>query len=336
MIRPSDSNAKRDRAYLHWLERIFLDGRRKRRYPHMLMTPPSNSLAYGSVILAAALWGGSIVAQKMALGSFSPVEASVLRDIGGLVILLTMWWWQEGTWGKLTKSDVRMLGLLGLGVLGNHLFILMGLNYVSGAVGGVIIGSSPVVTALLSAMLIQDVPLRAVWAGGLLSFAGVGLVSVAGFQAAGDQPLFGSLLVFLGVVSWALYSIGSRQLMDRHSALTVNWTTLLVATALQIPLLWTDRKMLSAGLGSVTQTDWMALGYLVLFATAIAQQAWLFGVKGIGPSRASVLGNLTPVAAVVLSAVLLRESVGTSEILGIALILAGVWVVDWQTSRLTT
>lgn len=160
-----------------------------------------------------------------------------------------------------------MLGLLGLGVLGNHLLILMGLKYVSGAVGGVIIGASPVVTSLLSALLIQDVPLRAVWAGGLLSFAGVALVSVAGFQAAGDQPPLGSLLVFLGVASWALYSIGSRQLMERHSALTVNWTTLLVATVLQIPLLWTDRKMLDAGLGSVTQADWMALGYLVLFAT---------------------------------------------------------------------
>jgi drug/metabolite transporter (DMT)-like permease len=299
------------------------------------MTSQTSRLSYGAIIAAAVLWGGSIVAQKLALSGFSAVEASVLRDIGGLAILLTTWWWQEGTIAKLTKADVRMLGLLGLGVLGNHLLILMGLKYVSGAVGGVIIGSSPVVTALLSAMLIHDVPLRAVWAGSLLSFAGVGLVSVAGFQAAGDQPLLGSLLVFLGVASWALYSIGSRTIMERHSALTVNWTSLLVATILQIPLLWTDRKMLDAGLGSVTPVDWMALGYLVLFATAIAQQAWLFGVKGIGPSRAAVLGNLTPVAAVVLSAVLLREPVGISEILGIVLILAGVWVVNRQTSRLT-
>ncbi|HEY6262174.1 MAG TPA: DMT family transporter [Nitrospiraceae bacterium] len=299
------------------------------------MTSQTSRLAYGAIIAAAVLWGGSIVAQKLALSGFSAVEASVLRDIGGLAILLITWWWQEGNLAKLTKADVRMLGLLGLGVLGNHLLILMGLKYVSGAVGGVIIGSSPVVTALLSAMLIHDVPLRAVWAGGLLSFAGVGLVSVAGFQAAGDQPLLGSLLVFLGVASWALYSIGSRTIMERHSALTVNWTSLLVATILQIPLLWTDRKMLDAGLGSVAPADWMALGYLVLFATAIAQQAWLFGVKGIGPSRASVLGNLTPVAAVVLSAVLLREPVGISEILGIVLILAGVWVVNRQTSRLT-
>jgi drug/metabolite transporter (DMT)-like permease len=298
------------------------------------VTRPSTSFAYASVAAAAVLWGGSIVAQKLALSGFSPVEASVFRDIGGLALLLTTWWWQEGALSSVTGAELRTLALLGLGVLGNHLLILIGLKYVSGAVAGVIIGSSPVVTALLSAMLIQDVPLRAVWAGSLLSFAGVGLVSVAGFQAAGEQPLLGSTLVFLGVVSWALYSIGSREVMERLSPLTVNWTTLCVATGLQIPLLWTDRKMLEAGTGSVSPADWLALAYLIVFATAVAQQAWLFGVKGIGPSRASVLGNLTPVAAVALSAIILKETIGLVEVLGIVLILGGVWLVDYQTKRL--
>jgi drug/metabolite transporter (DMT)-like permease len=72
-----------------------------------------------------------------------------------------------------------------------------------------------------------------------------------------------------------------------------------------------------------------------VFATAVAQQAWLFGVKGVGPSRASVVGNLTPVAAVGLSALILHESVGLVEVVGISLILAGVWVVHRQTSRLS-
>lgn len=298
------------------------------------MNRPSTSVAYTSVVLAAVLWGGSIVAQKMALGSFSPVEASVFRDVGGLVILLVTWWSTEGGALKISRADMGLLGLLGLGVLGNHLLILMGLNYVSGAVGGVIIGSSPVVTTFLSALLIRDVPVRAVLSGALLSFAGVGLVSVAGFQSVGERPLLGGTLVFLGVVSWALYSIGSRSIMERISALTVNWTTLAVATVLQIPLLWTDQKMMKAGIASVTTSDWLALGYLVIFATAVAQQAWLFGVKSIGPSRASVLGNLTPVAAIGLSALILRESIGSIEVIGISLILAGVWVVNRQTSEI--
>lgn len=312
-----------------------LTARRKDGIP-VPMSQPSATVAYGSVVLAAVLWGGSIVAQKMALGSFSAVEASVLRDIGGLAILLSIWWSQEGGALTISRGDMGLLGLLGLGVLGNHLLILMGLNYVSGAVGSVIIGASPVVTSLLSALLIRDVPLRAVWAGALLSFSGVGLVSVAGFQAAGEHPLLGSILVFLGVVSWALYSIGSRAIMERVSALTVNWTTLLVATVLQVPLLWTDHKVMNAGIGSVTTSDWLALGYLIVFATAVAQQAWLFGVKGVGPSRASVLGNLTPVAAIGLSALILGESIGLIELIGIALILAGVWVVNRQAGESNT
>ncbi len=299
------------------------------------MRSQNNGLAYGAIVAAAVLWGGSIVAQKLALSGFSAVEASVLRDIGGLFILMSTWWWQEGRMAGLCASDLPTLFLLGLGVLGNHLLIIVGLKYVSGAVAGVIIGSAPVVTALLSALMIQDVPLRAVWAGSLLSFLGVGLVSVVGFQAAGEQPMLGSTLVFLGVVSWALYSIGSRTIMERLSPLTVNWTTLFVATALQIPLLWTDRKALDAGLASVAMMDWFALGYLVVFATAVAQQAWLYGVKGIGPSRASVLGNLTPVAAIALSAVILGEAVGLVEVMGITFIFAGVWLVHHQTSKVT-
>jgi drug/metabolite transporter (DMT)-like permease len=296
----------------------------------------SLSLGYAAIVVAAVLWGGSIVAQKLALSGFSAVEASVLRDMGGLLILIITWWSQGESLIHLTARDYRTLALLGLGVLGNHLLILIGLNYVSGAVAGVIIGSLPVVTALLSALFVQDVPYRAVWAGSLLSFVGVGLVSAAGFSAAGEQPLLGGALVFLGVASWALYTIGSRGIMERVSALTVNWTTTLAATVFQLPLLGTDRKMLYRGLESVAPSDWLALGYLVVFATAIAQQAWLFGVKNIGPSRASVLGNLTPVAAVTLSALVLNEAVGAIEIAGIVLILFGVWVVHVQTSRLAS
>ena len=299
-----------------------------------MMERGSLALGYGAIVVAAVLWGGSIVAQKLALSGFSAVEASVLRDMGGLLILIITWWSQGESLIHLTARDYRTLALLGLGVLGNHLLILIGLKYVSGAVAGVIIGSLPVVTALLSALFIQDVPYRAVWAGSLLSFLGVGLVSVAGFSAAGERPMLGGTLVFLGVASWALYTIGSRAIMERVSALTVNWTTTLAATVFQLPLLETDQKMLKTGLDSVALSDWLALAYLVVFATAIAQQAWLFGVKNIGPSRASVLGNLTPVAAVALSALVLKETVGVVEVAGIVLILCGVWVVHLQTSRL--
>jgi drug/metabolite transporter (DMT)-like permease len=299
-------------------------------------TKPSDSAAYGALVTAALVWGGSIVAQKFSLGSFSAVEVSVLRGTGALAILIPLWRWREGGTVKFSARDVGVFFVLGLGVLGNHLLTLFGLRYIGAAAAGVIIGASPVITALLSSLLIRDVPFSAVWAGCVLSFAGVALVSAGGGDAAvGANPWLGGILVILGLVSWALYTIGGRRTMERFSPLTVNWTTLGLSILLQIPLLWTDQKMMVAGAASVPVPGWVALAYLIVFATALGQQAWLYGVQGVGPSRAGVFVNLIPVSALVFSALILGEHVGLKEVAGIVLILAGVWLVNRQSARVT-
>jgi drug/metabolite transporter (DMT)-like permease len=77
----------------------------------------------------------------------------------------------------------------------------------------------------------------------------------------------------------------------------------------------------------------MTLLYLIVFATALGQQAWLYGVQGVGASRAGVFVNLIPVSALLLSAVVLGETIGPRECLGILFILAGVWLVGRQSGR---
>jgi drug/metabolite transporter (DMT)-like permease len=67
---------------------------------------------------------------------------------------------------------------------------------------------------------------------------------------------------------------------------------------------------------------------LVIFATALGQQAWLYGVKGIGPSRAGIFVNVIPVSALILSAIVLGDRIGLKELAGVSLILIGVWLVN--------
>ena len=197
-----------------------------------------------------------------------------------------------------------------------------------------IIGASPAIQAFLSSVLIRDVPFKLVWGGCLVSFAGVFLVvGLKGEVAAGEQLWLGATLVLLAQVSWALYSIGSRRTMERFSPLTVNWTTLSLSILPQIFLLGKDHKALTVGLGTVPLADWLVVGYLIVFATALGQQAWLYGVQGIGPSRAGAFVNLIPVSALILSALLLGERIGLTEVAGIVLVLAGVWLVNRQSAR---
>lgn len=293
------------------------------------MSAPPPSLAYGALITAAVVWGGSIVAQKVALGPFSAVEVSVFRGTGALCILIPLWWFQEGGLVKWSARDAGIFAALGLGVLGNHLLVLYGLEFIEAGAAGIIIGASPVITALLSALFLKEATTAMLWLGCALSFLGVGLVSGGGAsQQTGEHPLFGGVLIVLGLVSWALYTVGSRTVMERFSPLTVNWTTLLISILFQIPLLATDYKVLETGMAGIPVSGWLALGYVIVFATAVGQQAWLYGVSRVGAARAGVFVNLIPVSALLLSAVILSESIGAREIGGIVLILLGVWMVN--------
>lgn len=298
------------------------------------MSKSSEMAAFGALTFAAVAWGGSIVAQKWALGSLSVIEISLLRGLGALALLIPLWWWQEGKTTRFTGSDLAILGALSLGVLGNHLLTLFGLRYVEAAVGGVIIGAAPAITALLSSLLLRDLPFRIVVAGCTVSFAGVALVSGAGQTGgAGANPWLGGVLVVLAQVCWALYSIGGRHIMERFSPLTVNWTTLAFSLLPQIPLLWTDQKAMAAGMDSVVPSAWLAVAFLIIVPTALGQQAWLHGVKGVGPSRAGIFINLIPVSALLLSVLILGEALDAVKVAGIGLILAGVWLVNRQSAQ---
>src|SRR5579885_1687998 len=125
------------------------------------MGKPSDLAAYGALVTSAVVWGGSIVGQKFALGSFSAVEVSVLRGLGALLILVPLWWWRDGGRVVFSSKDAGGLTALGLAVLGNHLLTLFGLRYIGAAAAGVIIGASPVITAALSSLVIRDVPFHA-------------------------------------------------------------------------------------------------------------------------------------------------------------------------------
>ena len=285
---------------------------------------------YAALTTAAVVWGGSVVAQKVALGPFSPVETSVFRGIGALIILIPLWRWKEGV-VSFSGKDWGNFFLLGLGVLGNHLFVLFGLQFIGAGAAGIIIGASPAITAFLSSLILKDVSLRVIWLGCLVSFLGV--LSITGRSAVdgvGSHPLVGGLLVLSALVSWALYTIGCRKTMERFSPMTVTWTTLMVSLMFEIPLLAINHKALVSGMETVPVSGWVALLYVMVFATALGQQAWLHGVKGVGPSRAGIFGNLIPVSALFFSLIILGEPVGMREISGIGLILLGVWLVDRQ------
>ena len=122
---------------------------------------------------------------------------------------------------------------------------MAGLSRTSVANSSLMIGATPVLVALLSALLGIERIGRLHWIGAALSLGGIYLVVGQGF-ALGSHGALGDLLMFVAVCCWAIYTIGARPLMIRHSPVGVTGMSMMVGTLMYLPLAWP----------SLRQVDW--------------------------------------------------------------------------------
>jgi drug/metabolite transporter (DMT)-like permease len=216
------------------------------------------------------------------------------------------------------------LGLAGLGVVGhflNQYFFIGGLARTSVANSSLMLAATPVVIALLTALLGQDRGSRLHWIGAALSMAGIYIVVGHGVTIE-RSALTGDLMMLAAVFCWAIYTLGARQLMMRHSPVGVTGTSMAIGTALYVPVLWPSLR--SVDWSAVTLGTWAALIYSALFALCVAYTIWYAAVRQIGSARTSVYSNLVPLVAMLTAVAFLGESLTASKIVGACAVLIGV------------
>ena len=221
-----------------------------------------------------------------------------------------------------TKRDWWTLAWLGL--VGHFLYQVLfigGLARTSVANSSLIIAASPAVIALGSALVRHERigPLH--WAGALLSLSGIYLVVGRG-AAFGRTGLTGDLMMFVAVLCWAAYTIGSEPLMERHSPVGVTGLSLVFGTLLYVPV--TLPRILSVNWSGVGAGSIAALVYAAVLAMAVAYTIWYSAVREIGSARTSVYSNLIPIVAMLTAVLFLGEALTVRQVGGAVLVLAGV------------
>jgi drug/metabolite transporter (DMT)-like permease len=288
-----------------------------------------NLIGTASLIGAAVIWGGSVVAQKFALQTWNPYFVLFIRGSGTLLFILPFMWIKDPF--HLQTIWNNKLNLLGVSMTGfaNSFFVLLGLQYTSAMEAGMIMGSTPIVTALMLAILGKQSLDRVGWIGCLLTFFGVTLVV---FHPPTETRLAivwqGDLLVFLGVVSWSIYTLVSKEAMRHHSPfliMTMTW----IGVIFVIPLAFshypdTDQSTLIRG--------WGALIYIVIIATVFGFFLWLYGLHRIGAAHSTVYLNFIPISAILFSALLLGENIYWRQWIGGGFVLIGAWIVSRSSS----
>jgi drug/metabolite transporter (DMT)-like permease len=266
------------------------------------------------------------VAIKVANAGISPLMQAGLRSAAAAA-LLGLLAALRGV--RLVALDRTLWPSLLVSVLFAAEFALLypGLERTTAAHAVILLYTSPFVVALGAHVLIPGDRLTAAkLAGLLLAFAGVATVVLSRDAGGAGPTLAGDLLCLGAALAW-----GGLTLVIRASALKkvsperVTFVQLLLSAPMLIAL---SLALGEPGLTGPTPLHWAAFAFTVIFVAVFVFTAtnWLY--LRYPASRVMAFLLLTPVLGVVAAHLLLGEALSPNLLAGLALVVAGLWLVN--------
>lgn len=293
------------------------------------MPPRPLLVVHLSLLATAAIWGGNFSAIKHLLDTLEPVDVMVLRVGGAAVIFALLLLAQRTGRKRVLPADLLKMFVLGLiGITIMNLGFVNGQALIPAAMASLIVTSNPIHTTIFSGLLgIERLTTRKV--GGIaLAMVGFVVLLLFGSGDGSAQDLSGGhvkgiLLVAIGPMSWAIYTVLSKSLVVRYGPVeTAAYTCIGGAIGLLPILLFQDG--MTGRLEELTLGGWVVALYMCGLGFVVAYILWYRGLQVLSPSQTAVYIYLCPVFGLIFAWLLLDEQVTRWLILGGGTILAGV------------
>lgn len=309
------------------------------------MPPRSLLVVHLSLLATAAIWGSNSSAIKYLLDDLRPADILAVRIGGGALVFALVLVLQRADRTRVAGRDLVKLLLLGmLGITIVNTAFVTGQDLIPAATSSLIVTSNPIHTAIFSSLLgIERMTGRKI-AGIALAMAGFAVIVLLGSgngSALGGGHTRGILIVAIGPLCWAAYTVLSKPLVGRYGpTATAAYTAIGGALGL-IPVVLAEEGTVGR-LGQLGAQGWAVAAYSAVFGLVVAYTLWYRGLAVLSPSQTAVYIYLVPLFGLLFAWWLLDEQVTRWLILGGATILAGVILtnsgrrtstVDGATSR---
>lgn len=279
-------------------------------------------------LLAAILWGTTGTAQSFAPESAHPIAIGAMRlAVGGGALLLFV-----GLQGKLQKEKnwpILITAIAAAGMAAYQPLFFSAVAQAGVAVGTVVaIGSAPILAGILEFVIRRKKPERRWWMATLFAIAGC-LLLFSNQHAVSVTPA-GVLMAIGAGLSFAIYTIVSKQLIESHASDVVTAVVFSMAAIFLLPLLF------FYPLNWLTEVKGIGVAvHLGLFATALAYLLFAKGLSHIPAANAVTLALAEPLTAAILGVFIVRERVTSSGWIGIALLFCGLLLLSVRAKKVT-
>ncbi|MFP7674252.1 DMT family transporter [Marivita sp. S0852] len=273
-------------------------------------------------LVFALMWSSAFTSARIIVTDAPPLMALALRFMisGVLAVMIARWLGQS--W-RLTPLQWRATILFG--ICQNALYL--GLNFVAmqsieASLAAIIASSMPLLVALAGWLFVgQRVSALGV-AGLIAGFCGV--VIIMGARLGSGADLFGVGLCVIGVISLTVATMALRNASSGGNFVMVVGLQMLVGSA----VLWPAALLMETFAVTWSPKLVLAFVYTTLVPGLAATLVWFWLVNRIGAVKAATFHFLNPFLGVAIAAVVLSETLGLSDIIGVVIITMGILAVQ--------
>ncbi len=281
---------------------------------------------YTALILTVLLWGSSFVAVKIVLQSIPPSAYMFLRfSAASLVFIFILYKKNSIKLGFKNHLKLAAVAFFEPGLY--FIFETAGIQRTSASSASIIIGAVPAAVALSAAVFLKEKIGLKSWIGILLSITGIVLLTVFDKgNGDGKSTLIGNIFIFLAVIAASGYMITVRKFAPDFTAFQITGWQIIYGALFFLPFFLKDFNTVSWE--GMTAASLGALAFLVVFATLTAFVCYNFALTRLPASKASMFINGIPLVTVIVSAVILKETITPVQLAGGAVIISGVTLAN--------
>jgi len=281
---------------------------------------------YFYAVAAMLFWGMSFVWSSILLKYYQPITIIFIRLIISSIFLFCV----IILFGKFQKIQRRDYKWFFLSALFNPFLYFLGENYglkfSTSTIAAVIIATIPVFSPLAGYLAYRE-KLRWFNLTGIgLSFGGIAIMLLSkGMQL--QVSFLGVLFLGGAVISAILYSVLLKRLSATYSPLNIIAIQNFIGILLFLPLflIFESTQALSVTLNREIISSFLLLAIL---ASSLSYVLYAHTIKLLGISKANIFTNLIPVFTAIFSFWILDESFTLQKILGMAIVILGVYITE--------
>jgi len=289
-----------------------------------------DSSAAGAALALLAAFGFSLKAIFVKLAYPYGVDAITLLALRmgfSLPVFLWIGLAEQRAGASLSRADWGRLFLLGCcGYYGASILDFWGLEYISAGLERLILFTYPTLTILIGVLFQGKAFTKREGIALVLCYCGIGFAFIhdLGLNNARDVWI-GGALVFGSSVSYAIYLSGSAPMIGRLGAMRFTALATLMSSAVTL-LHFSAAHPLTAFIQPLPVYGWGLA--MALFATIIPVFAQSAAIRRLGAGRSSLFSMVGPLLTIGFGWWLLNESISLAQMIGAAMVLAGILIVS--------